>query len=138
MTDNEIIKALECCIAVVTECNEDCPYYNYDDCERKIWTDCLDLINRTKIESKRYRGKCALQKKELTRLYDEINHQKAEIERLQKLLDDKCDKCISRNRSEAVEKFISKHREMMMAFCDEDDQISLKVCEYDTNTNLLL
>ena len=38
-------------------------------------------------------------------LQETINRQKAEIERLQKLLDDKCDRCIARERTEAVKGF---------------------------------
>ena len=39
---------------------------------------------------------------------DLINRQKAEIERLQKLLDDKCDRCIARDKSEAIKEFASR------------------------------
>ena len=38
-------------------------------------------------------------------LRDFINRQQAEIERLQKLLDDKCDRCIARDRAEAIKEF---------------------------------
>ena len=54
MTDNEIIKALECCINEDgTKCNE-CPYDRY--CEmlgNKMLNDTLDLINRQKAEIER-------------------------------------------------------------------------------------
>lgn len=52
MTDNEIIKALECCTDESYEnCNE-CPYsIDTVSCERmKLLEDSLDLINRQKAE----------------------------------------------------------------------------------------
>lgn len=69
MTDNEIIKALECCVSEQYTC-EQCPYqevkhYDYDNgfeimpngkqyddwsCDRWLNTDLLDLINRQKAE----------------------------------------------------------------------------------------
>lgn len=42
---------------------------------------------------------------------EEINRQQAEIERLQKLLDDKCDRCIARDKSEAVKEFAERLKE---------------------------
>ena len=48
MTDNEIIKALECCYTSY-DC-EDCPYYCSDkDCP-DLLMNALDLINRQKAE----------------------------------------------------------------------------------------
>lgn len=52
MTDNEIIKALECCLE---GCNaegcEDCPLYEkVEDCEIEIPIIALNLINRQKAE----------------------------------------------------------------------------------------
>lgn len=55
MTDNEIIKALECCTDESYEnCNE-CPYsIDTVSCERmKLLEDSLDLINRQKAEIER-------------------------------------------------------------------------------------
>ena len=55
MTDNEIIKALECCTDESYEnCNE-CPYSTDTlSCERlKLLEDSLDLINSLKAEIKR-------------------------------------------------------------------------------------
>ena len=50
MTDNEIIKALECCCGTAHDSCRDCPY---DDigCEDKLEKDALDLINRQKAEN---------------------------------------------------------------------------------------
>ena len=40
--------------------------------------------------------------------WDLIYRQKAEIERLEKLLDEKCDRCIERTKSEAYREFMGK------------------------------
>ena len=52
LTDNEIIKALECCCGTAHDSCRDCPY---DDigCEDKLEKDALDLINRQKAEIER-------------------------------------------------------------------------------------
>lgn len=49
MTDEEIIKALECCCGTAHDSCRNCPY---DDigCEDKLEKDALDLINRQKAE----------------------------------------------------------------------------------------
>lgn len=67
MTDNEIVKALECCVNTVYTC-DDCPYvyekhydnngfeemsngmsYDQKGCNEWLLMDCLDLINRQKV-----------------------------------------------------------------------------------------
>ena len=48
MTDNEIIKALECC--KIANC-DDCPFYGIkEDCEVELPEEGLALINRQKAE----------------------------------------------------------------------------------------
>lgn len=80
MTDNEIIKTYECCFINGGDCNE-CPLMTVDCLNVDVRGLVFDLIKRTKLESKRYRGKCSGQKVELTRLYEENNRQQAEIDR---------------------------------------------------------
>ena len=55
MTDNEIIKALECCSSNATgnEYCKDCPYNIYEYCGEESSKDTLDLINRQKEEIER-------------------------------------------------------------------------------------
>ena len=43
-----------------------------------------------------------------------------------------------KSRERTLKEFTKMHRELMLAFCDDDDQISLKVCEYDANTYNLI
>lgn len=81
-TDKEIVKALECCKMAVHNGDfcELCPYYKIEDCAFDSANDILDLIAR----------------------------QQAEIDRLKKQLDDKCDKCIVRDRAEAIKEFADR------------------------------
>lgn len=52
MTDNEIIKALECCMNACKEC----PFKKYgEECAAKLNKCALDLINRQKAEIERLR-----------------------------------------------------------------------------------
>ena len=50
MTDNEIIKALECCILSKHICPKNCPLANDRGCMVKVKENALDLINRQKAE----------------------------------------------------------------------------------------
>lgn len=53
------------------------------------------VIDRQKAEIKRLQERNVI-------LRGAVDAQKAEIERLQKLLDDKCDRCITKERAEAI------------------------------------
>ena len=56
MTDNEIIKALECC--KIGNC-DDCPFYDIkEDCEVELPEESLDLINRQNAEIERLNKDC--------------------------------------------------------------------------------
>jgi hypothetical protein len=57
MTENEIIKALECCNSTERgHCLNKCPYYNYSaNCTQSMINDALDFINRQKAEIERLR-----------------------------------------------------------------------------------
>ena len=64
MTDNEIIKALECCTDESYEnCNE-CPYsIDTERCERmKLLEDILDLINHQKAEIEKLKNEIQITK----------------------------------------------------------------------------
>lgn len=55
MTDNEIIKALECCDGSFDRC-EECPLDNVSQDKLRCWElekSALDLINRQKAENER-------------------------------------------------------------------------------------
>lgn len=46
--------------------------------------------------------------------------QQAEIERLQKLLDDKCDRCVARDRTEATKDFADRFESLLADYEDYD------------------
>ena len=76
----------------------------------------------------------------LKSVLDLINRQNVEIEMLKhdrKKLKREFLTVRYETKAEAIKEFIQEHREIMMDFRDDDDQISLKVCEYDANTNNL-
>ena len=54
MTNNEIIKALECCADGTFRCDECCyEHLKFNECTPLILNDALDLINRQKAEIER-------------------------------------------------------------------------------------
>ena len=59
MTDNEIIKALECCCDTTEiDCSEECPLYNHSgECWGAMKYDVFDLINRQKAQIERLNNK---------------------------------------------------------------------------------
>lgn len=91
MTDNEIIKSMQCVIGKEMLCSE-CTYQKvlpFPSCRMMCAKNALDLVNRQKIESNKYRNRVQSQKGEITRLHKkveeltaELEEQKAEIERL--------------------------------------------------------
>ena len=75
MTDNEIIKALECCKTLnCVKCGRIKDFKNASACLEKMIADSLDLINRQKeeIESLKHR------KTELQIRNQELQHEKSE------------------------------------------------------------
>ncbi len=59
MTDNEIIKALECHSRESNSCGNNCPYLICEEvmCTKKLSKDALDLINRQKKNIKELKYK---------------------------------------------------------------------------------
>ena len=89
MTDNEIIKAVECCIGN-TKCGE-CPMFRTPNCMNKVFDYALDLINRQKAEveklDKARKKQAVFLEEERGQKYELINKlgkANAEIERLNK------------------------------------------------------
>lgn len=78
MTDNEIIKALECCLAKenceAISC-EKCPLEKQYECRDIMFHQTLDLINRQKTEIERLAKelmKCKLEKEMMYQVAEEI------------------------------------------------------------------
>ena len=80
-TQEQIIKALECCI------NDDCDNCpnGFGNCERNLAELSLDLIHRLKTRIVRYQLKNTNQRNALASLNKKVAEQKAEIERLDAL-----------------------------------------------------
>ena len=71
MTDKEIIKALEYCIADENNC-KNCPYMQINHCTIVRSKDVLDLINRQKAEIERLRDECGNQSTYWSKHYESI------------------------------------------------------------------
>ena len=86
MTDNEIVKALECCGKLRYDIQQpsvcvNCPYYNLDDCTFELKARAFDLINRLQAENDKWQGGYMTLKQEVANLEIELKS-KAEVERL--------------------------------------------------------
>lgn len=88
MTDEQIIKALECCKMFYAEHNNyhcnDCPLNDCKECETTVFANALDLINRLQSENERL-TKC----------------RKEEVEKLMWATD----KVITEAKAEAIKEF---------------------------------
>ena len=83
MTDNEIIKALECCAN--GKCGE-CPLFKEDCGDDIICKNALDLINRLQSQNKDLAETIHNLAIEKDALFDKAEELKAEIERLNALV----------------------------------------------------
>jgi hypothetical protein len=124
MTDNEIIKALECCDEIdnnwdSSKCFEKCPYKG--ECARRIMADTLDLINRQKAEISELQRRNSELEIELKAMRGAANSYKAEVERLcveldeviiaKDLLFDEAEALIKKNKAEAIKEFAERLKE---------------------------
>ena len=95
MTDNEIIKALECCTSHkgYNACISGCPFHEQGLClvdADALPTHSLDLINRQKAEIEKHKKRCSCCGEKTTKtiinLQELLAKQRAAIERLEKEL----------------------------------------------------
>ena len=113
MTDNEIIKALECCaVHGLLKC-EKCPKKNEGvTCMYALSNDALDLIKRQKAENEVLQLNVEDYAETIVELETHSKEQKAEIERLQNILKNGCElsRCINKGwlQSEAIKEFAEK------------------------------
>ena len=103
MTDNEIIKALECCInnGDCRECALNPKKGNYGYCTGLAIKSALDLINRQKAENSNLTS-------DLTSLRNDLTSAKAEIERLNKQLIFEINSAFDRGKTEAYKEFAKR------------------------------
>lgn len=117
MSDNDIKKALECCSSSTgAEACKGCPFNEKDICDKEDDAPqkyALDLINRLQAENENLKHNLKCVK----------DHKEGLIERLQKILDDKCDKCIARDRAEAIKEFAERVETAL------DERVSEKIRE---------
>ena len=102
MTDNEIIKALECCMKICKDC-DNCPcinndYINVYDCKYALLKNALDLITRQQKENKRLGKEVNLVSIQFQDLQERYEEAQAEIERLKE-----CPKCAYEYDGEVME-----------------------------------
>lgn len=147
MTDNEIIKALECCSKNIL-CGQ-CPLKEKNNCINKLSACALELISR--------------QQAEIERLHDEVSktRRKALLEASSKFAGHSdyhgdtilCELiCMAEGKeveiakpldkseikSESVKEFVKEHKEIMRSFLDDDNEFLMKWCEYEVNTDNLV
>jgi hypothetical protein len=132
MTDNEIIKALECCSSQKVNACDDCPFYErcYNN-DEFIEKEAIDLINRQKAEIDRQKDhielleieKQAIKKdseKSRTAAMEVIKKQDAEIERLKKVvshLEDYANGVADQVKAEAVKEFAERLKSFLAINC---------------------
>jgi hypothetical protein len=99
MTDNEIIKALECCLKNLCHCRE-CPRFQrgVDDCHVTLYNDVLDLINRQKTEIERFEKENREQFSKWMRLDKRTKERYAEL----------CEEAKGVVRAEAIKEFAAR------------------------------
>ena len=125
MTDNEIIKALECCCKN-NNC-EDCPldYLTFSSqCAGELAIKSLDLINRLQAQNKDLAETIHNLTIEKDALFDKAEELKAEVERLNVLIKTKnkliegLDQSISYAYDRAIEEFANKVTHDINAYCE--------------------
>ena len=121
MTDNEIIKALEeelgTALIINHRFEESNDTENPDDHRFiALLSRTIKLINRQKAEIENCYEFIEQLKKARNIWDDKCTHQNAEIERLQKLLDDKCDRCIAKDKAESVKEFAERLKEYVESY----------------------
>lgn len=140
LTDNEIKKALECCVNYDVDCKE-CPYdFVHTEskwCDEALMEDALDLINRLEAENNKLTSLCT--SKDVI-----INSQEAEIEKLcieindliiaKDLLFDEAEALIKKAKTEAVKEFAERvDKEITDAIFANDKVIQARVTRYRLN-----
>lgn len=105
MTDNEIIKALECCSTATCITNK-CPYESICDiptCTTKLTKDALDLIKRQKAEIERLEFERASDHEKLKQVSVMLKGLKGDIEHDIKLA-----------KAEAVKEFVQRLKKKLI------------------------
>ena len=144
MTDNEIIKALECCKEAVTTGCKDCPLGDYgtNTCITVLSETALDLINRLQAKNTLLESinKELSKSVDMLKLYD-ISNLKAEIERLQKaikvqdIMIEQQDYKLKQAKSEAIKEFVKRLKENIYIVFEDTER--MRVVQEVTIDNLV-
>lgn len=119
-TDEEVIRAFECCIADVIQCWQ-CPLRRVQDCRYELSRYVLDLINRQRAEIAALVSAVDNSTKEFLKLHDDYQDQKAEIERLQWGEYRHIGKTVLNARNEGIEDFAERLKEKHRRITDYDE-----------------
>ena len=132
MTDNEIIKALECCTNNKgTGSYVDCPLANYafEECADILRTEAYNLINRQKDKIKEfderniiYRSTVEWQAKEINRQKTENDSLKVELAKCSIRLDNLY-KTADEIKSEAIKEFAERLKEKLQWDVEFDNKL---------------
>jgi hypothetical protein len=120
VNDNEIVKALECCMGMIEGECEECPMCNKEYCKDALMGYSRNLINRLQADQEALiNGQESLQKY--------IADLQAEIERLQGVIDSFTDigKLYSEIKSEARKEFAERLKEDFDTYPDEEELMAL-------------
>lgn len=109
MTDNEIIKALECLCGGGDSCTE-CVYhkrYRFGEYRKQVAKDTLDLINCLQSQNKDLAEAIHNLTLEKDALFDKAEELKVEVERLKEIIEykDICIEACEDTKSESVKEF---------------------------------
>jgi hypothetical protein len=128
MTDNEIIKALECLSGINILCKE-CAYhkkFHYPDCRQEVAEKALDLINRQKAEIERLKAEAD----QIAEDYSNLVIEKDE-------LFDEAEKLIKKAKAEAVKEFAERLKEKESFHYDYSANIAFNYIKTTDIDNLL-
>ena len=112
MTDNEIIKALECCSCeTIMYCEDQCPFYEKCMKDEQLSKYALDLINRQKAEIKKFEKVEHFADKTIATLQAEVEQWKEEANRYQTLWCE-AENDIQTAKAEAIKEFAERVTEL--------------------------
>ena len=131
MTDNDIIKALECCTIGTFACGKECPYYSnksnlkVSSCRFELLCEIFDLINRQKAKIERLEKKANTPFANVT--FDENKLKEIVDEYVKNIEID-----INLAKSEAIKKFAERLKEKKM-----QSTLDKQICTIEMIDNLV-
>lgn len=127
MTEEQIIKALECCLGN-TKCGE-CPILGTPNCMNKVFGYALDLINRHKAENEMLKDLITYQKQEIKEKEQKYNQV---VDDMFGLIETTRNE-IAEAKSEALKEIVAKVKDATFHYYDSDIDNILKEMESDKN-----